>query len=304
MLFGNFRQRLLIEGIMPERALLRLRREKIAVYNVKKTGKTQILLSVKRKDAEKVFAIYPNVCYNGTAYSPYVVKKLQTKGLGRLPEFIKTRSGFLLGALLFIALTLFADGFVFGVDFVGTQVYAREAYATLEKNGIKPFARYQTGREDVICAQLLALDNVEFCSVKKSGFRVRVEIRLASFERAKAQDGSMQAKHTGELIALTVLRGTALKKLGEKVTAGEELVGDWFSTETGEQVRVQIIARARIACVYEETLFAEDEESAFATAYLALGLSEHDEIVSREIERAGEAFRVKITYTATESLNL
>ena len=79
MLFGNFRQRLLIEGIMPERALLRLRREKIAVYNVKKRGKTQILLSVKRKDTQKVFAIYPNVCYNDNAYSPYSVKKLGEK---------------------------------------------------------------------------------------------------------------------------------------------------------------------------------------------------------------------------------
>lgn len=304
MLFGNFRQRLLIEGIMPERALLRLRREKIAVYNVKKTGKTQILLSVKRKDTEKVFAIYPNVCYNGNAYSPYVVKKIDAKGVGRLPEFVKNRSGFLLGALLFIAFTLFADGFVFGVELVGTDVYAREAYAVLEQNGVKPFSRYQTGKEDLICAQLLALDNVEFCSVKKSGFRVRVELRLSSFEKAKPQNGAMQAKHTGELVALTVLRGTALKKIGERVTVGETLVGDWFSIESGEQVRVQIIARARIACVYEAEIFSEDEDGAFATAYLALGLTEQDEIVSREIERAGEVFRVKITYTATESLNL
>ena len=304
MLFGNFRQRLVIEGIMPERALLRLRREKIAVYNVKKRGKTQILLSVKRKDTEKVFAIYPNVCYNDNAYSPYQVKKLGEKGLAKLPEFVKTRAGFLLGGLLFAVLTLFADGLVLGVEFVGTEVYAREAYQTLEENGVKLFSRYQSGKEDIICARLLALDNVEFCSVKKSGFRVRVEMRLSDFQRMNPKTGIMRANRTGKLTDLTVLRGTPLKTVGETINAGDALVGDWFSTESGEQVRVQIIARARIACVYDAEILAEDEESAFATAYLALELTDQDEIDGFEIGRAGEGYTVKITYTAVQTLNL
>jgi hypothetical protein len=69
-------------------------------------------------------------------------------------------------------------------------------------------------------------------------------------------------------------------------------------------VRVQIIARARIACVYEAEIAAEDEASAFAEVYLALDLAENDEIGVCEIERVGEVYRVKITYTAVQTLNL
>ena len=54
--FFSFRERLAIEGIMPERALLRLKRAGIDVFDVKKPQKNQILLSVKAKDCEKVFA--------------------------------------------------------------------------------------------------------------------------------------------------------------------------------------------------------------------------------------------------------
>ena len=59
-----WRERVLLEGWMPERALLRLRRAQIPLYNVKKIAKNRILFRVKRKDVEKIFAIYPNICYN------------------------------------------------------------------------------------------------------------------------------------------------------------------------------------------------------------------------------------------------
>ena len=63
-------ERVLIEGMMPYRALNRLRREGICLKNVQKVQKNQILFTVDRKDIEKIFAIYPNVCYNSGRYTP------------------------------------------------------------------------------------------------------------------------------------------------------------------------------------------------------------------------------------------
>ena len=57
-------QRIMIEGMMPYRALNRLKREGISLKNIKKSKKNQILITVDAKDVEKVFAIYPNMCYN------------------------------------------------------------------------------------------------------------------------------------------------------------------------------------------------------------------------------------------------
>ena len=303
MLFPNLKERLEIEGIMPERALLRLKRAGIGVYNAKKVEKNRILLSVKKKDTEKVFAIYPNVCYNRNASTPYTVRKLGGVGVGKAVETLSRRVGVLLGALLFCAGTLYADRFVFAVDFVGSSVYAREAYAALEQGGIKLFAPYRKEKVDWVCSQLLALEGVEFCSVQKKGMRVQVEMRLGELVKTQTEKGVMQAKHEGELLSLTVLRGTALKKTGETVRIGETLVGDWFSVEEGEQVRVEIIARARIACVYEAELRAESAEEAFAAAYLGLSPLGVDGITDKEITESAGLFHVKIFYTATETMN-
>lgn len=301
--FGALRDRLLLEGLMPERALLRLRRAGIGIYNAKKIEKNQILFSVKKKDTEKVFAIYPNVCYNETVYKPYAVKKLGAEGLGKYVETGKRRVGFLLGGLLCIAAVLACQPLVFTVEFVGTDVYKREVYAALEEGGITPFAPYKTGKEDWICSRILAIDGVEYCSVKKDGHRVVVEVQTSPFPSAIADEGPMRAKHTGKLVAMTVLRGTPLKKAGEEVRAGETLAGNWFSTEDGGQVRVEIIARACIACTYTCDVEAESGEEAFAKAYLAIGLSETDEIQKTEIAENGTHYRVTVEYTAVETIN-
>ena len=79
-------EKIVIEGIMPERALSKLQREGICVYHAKKLKKNQILLSVKKKDTEKVFAICPNVCYNVSVYSPYTAKRVGSEGLFAVPS--------------------------------------------------------------------------------------------------------------------------------------------------------------------------------------------------------------------------
>lgn len=135
-------EKIVIEGIMPERALSKLQREGICVYHAKKLKKNQILLSVKKKDTEKVFAICPNVCYNVSVYSPYTAKRVGSEGLLAVLDWSKKRMGVLLGALLFLSCTLVANRFVFKIDVTGTDSYRREVLAALEESGIKTFAPY------------------------------------------------------------------------------------------------------------------------------------------------------------------
>ncbi|MBE7077950.1 MAG: hypothetical protein E7377_04520 [Clostridiales bacterium] len=295
--------RLQIMGLMPERALLRLRRAHVAVYNVKKIKPDCIVFNVKREDEEKVFAIYPDGRYEGAGYAPYTVRKIRSEGLGKYVEFFKRRMGLFVGALLAFALILFSDRYVFSVEFIGTDVYKREALIALEEEGITPFSPYKNGKEDIVCARMLALDGVEFCSVKKSGNRVFVEVRLSPFPTRFTDKGTMRAKHTGKLVSLTVLRGTPLAEIGKEVLAGEELVGNWFSTQEGEQVRVEPIARASIACVYDEEIAAEKEECAFAIAYLEAGIQDTDGVTKKEIIKTDGGYRVRLEYTVVESIN-
>ncbi len=295
--------RFLIEGIMPERALLRLKRAKIAVYHVKKLQKNQILLSVKKKDCEKVFAIFPNPCYNSSVYSAYTAKRLGVLGGWRYFESLKKRTGLIVGGLLFCALTLFADGFIFGVRFSGTDIYAREAVAALEENGIKPFARYQKGNEDLVCAKLLKNKGVEFCSVQKRGLYVVVDVRLSPFLERAPQKGDMCSKHSGTVLSIVALRGTPQKKAGDRVQAGETLVSGYFETQSGEKKTVEVIARASVACTYEKSLQAASAEEAFAKAYLEIGFSQRDTITKKKVEERKNEYVVTIEYTAIQTIN-
>ncbi len=302
--FKGLKYALEIEGVMPERALLRLKRGGISLYNVKKSQKNTLRLRVKAKDIEKVFAIYPNVCYNIDGYRPYKVRLLGGVGLARALDFLRARAGLLLGALGFCILTLAADSFVFGVDFVGSSVYAREGLQAIAESGVRIGAPYKAGKEDEIAAKLLSLPSVDFCSVQKVGHRLRVEMRLNPLSKESLQSGEMRAKHGGTILHISVLRGSALKKAGDTVAEGETLVGDWFSVEEGGQVRVEPIARVRISCAYESIHECADEQTAFAEAYLALDLSERDKIVKKEITKTQGGYLVKIAYEAIETVNL
>ena len=304
MAFFTFRERFSVEGIMPERALLRLRREKITLYDVKKVQKTQILFSISKKDSEKVFAIYPNVCYNISVYTPFVVKKVGAEGIARYVELMKKRAGLLLGGLLFAAAIVASDSLIFGIQFVNSSVYERETLMALEESGIKPFAPYNDKNLDVACSKILSLDGVEYCSVRKTGFWAQVELRFSPFTLNRFEKDSMKAKHTGTLLSLTALKGTPVKKIGDEIQVNDVLVENYFSLESGGQVCVEPIARASIACCYEAVLEANSEEEAFAMAYLELGLSDLDTITAKEITGADCLYTVKIGYIVIERINM
>ena len=294
-----WQERLLLEGNMPERALLRIRREKIALFHVQKTASNRICFQVQRQDLAKVLSLYPSSGENA-----YRVRHLGTVGIGKYLRAAQKRVGLVLGGVVGLVLVILSQSLVLSVDFVGSSCYKREALQALSEVGIRQFAPYTKGQEDLVCAKLLALSDVEFCSLKKTGNRLAVEIRLSPFPTMKTEQGKMQAKHEGVVQAITVLRGTATKKVGDSVRKGETLVEDTFTTEQGGQVRVEIIARVCIACVWEGEIEAETEEEAFAKAYLVLGLTDLDTLQQIMIENNGKTYRVQVTYQAIETINL
>ncbi len=291
-------EKIVIEGISPERALNRLQREGICVYHAKKYKKNQILLSVNEKDAEKVFAIYPNVCYNIAMHSPYIAKSAGAEGLLSRLRRLKRRPGLLLGVALFLAAVPAADRLVLRIDVAGAEGHRDEVLAALEESGIRRFSFYSGGADEA-AAKILGLKDVSYCSVEKSGTTVRVEVRLSPFSDPSPAEGDMIAVHSGTVVQMAVLRGTALKKAGDTVEAGEPLVGAYLLDEAGERIPVTAIARVTISCVYEQVIDAEDESRALAQGYLEAD----GEIVERSCERTEGGYLVRLVYTVAETMN-
>ena len=66
----------IVEGVMPERALERLQKAGICIEKAKKIQKNGIVFCINKKDCEKAFAIYPNMCYNNIRGSVYTFTRV------------------------------------------------------------------------------------------------------------------------------------------------------------------------------------------------------------------------------------
>ncbi len=292
-------EKIVIEGNSPERALSRLQRAGICLLKVKKIKKNQILATVTKKDSEKVFAIYPNLCYNREDKKAYTVKKAGEVGFYKAIQKAKTRWGAALGAAVFLFLTSLSEFFVLGISVTGETSYAREAEEILSSHGVKKFHAYPKGREEKIATALLSLGGVTFASVQKSGVTVRVELRVSSFSDEQKQKGDMTADRTGVLISATVLSGTLLKKVGDTIYAGEPVVGGYVLTEDGKKAETKPSAKIVLSCVFEEFYPVATEEEAFERALLFID----GEVSARTAERTEKGYAVRIEYEYTQCVN-
>lgn len=288
------KERMLLEGVMPERALSRLSRSGVAIERVKRLTKTQTTFLVNAKDSEKIFAIYPKT---PSVSSAYTVRSLGKVGFTATLEKLKGRVGVLLGAMLFLALTLYADAFVLKVEIKTDTPLQTEISRVLRENGIKEFSTFSGKNIDLVSAQILKLNGVSFCSLKKSGSVCIVEVRGSSFTGKNARASVLTAKRGGVLLSLQVLRGEGLVEEGLAVDEGTVLARAAFEKDF-------VVARARLACVYEREFEGLGEKEAFAVAYLAVGGEDEGvRITHGYVKTEGEKTVVRIEYEYVFSVN-
>lgn len=175
------KKRVRIEGMMPYRALNRLRREGISVEKAEICQKNAVEFSVDAKDIVKIFAIYPNMCYNGGRGAGYSAVVLPPVGWQKTLERLKKRTGLFVGGMVFLLLTALSDLFVLRIEVVGETAYESAVTEILGRNEIRVFEKFPNGKTDVVTAEILRLDGVGFCSVQKVGSTVLVEVRTFPF---------------------------------------------------------------------------------------------------------------------------
>lgn len=301
----------LLRGREPEKALQRLKKAGIELFDVKKTQKDALTFCVKGKQGQKVFAIYPKTWYNKAERGGYEVSSLGEKGVFVRLKKLEKRPGLIAGAAAFLLITAFCDNFVFAVRYSGDEALCDLAEKIVAAHGVKPFSKYsETGAEE-IAAEILSLGGVSYANVKKRGTVVYVEARRSSFsDNNSVIEGDMRAAHEGTLTELTVLRGEKACATGQKVNKGDLLVSSVLITGEGEGERrqsVTVVARAEIACVYECAVTAESDAQAAAIATFYLETREGESVYtvqSVQTKEAGEGeYAVAIAYTATEIIN-
>ena len=85
-----------VEAVAPFRALDKLARRGVCVYDVQKISPVCLKFRAKSKESKKIFAIFRGSCYT--------VKKERAARLSRLPAAVRRRPGFAAGLVLFLLL--------------------------------------------------------------------------------------------------------------------------------------------------------------------------------------------------------
>ena len=298
----ELKETFIVEGVMPERAIDRLQKSGITVFQAKKIKKTQILFNISKKDIEKAFAIYPNMCYNSNRGSVYTFTRVGAPTTRERDIKRHKILGIILGVCCWFIAVLGSTSLVFRIEVVGSTIYKREAVTLLNENGVRIFNAYPKGKESEISSKILEFDGVEFCSIKKRGNTVRVEIRQNPLPSVIREEGDFIAPRNCRIESVVTLSGTLLKKQGEELQKGESIVGGYFINSDGEsKTPTHVVAKAKLLC--EEELQAENEELAFSQAILFVE-SLGGEIFSVKTEETPDGVKARVEFSLIIKKNM
>lgn len=249
-----------VEAIAPFRALDKLARRGVTVFDVQKISPTCLKFRAKSKESKKIFAIFRGSCYT--------VTKCGSVRLKRLADALARRPGIVAGVLLFCAFGFASNFFVLDIRVEGSGArYEERAVQILRENGLYAFAPFGEDKAAKAGAELLGLPGIVFAEVQKSGCVVTVTLEESEETPVPVRESDLKASAGGEVESITVLRGTALVKAGDTVAEGQTLVGGFFETPEGERKDTFAVARASILHTYAgEFTSGEESEEALARA--------------------------------------
>ena len=285
-----------VTGLNLDNFINSVKNKGITLYEMRKTGVKTLTVWVNYADSEKFFAISRDLCYN--------VKRVGEKGRFRFALKLFRNLGLVIGAAIFVLLSLISDDLILSVDYYGSgKAVSREIDGFLQSRGITRFSRFSDIDLPSLSDEILKVsDKISFAECVKSGNRLKVNLALSN-QPVKTLDcdkESLVSDVDGEIEYIKVYRGTALKKAGDKVSAGETICGG-FAVIKDTEVKVGVIATAAIKVNYFYEYESEndcDEDRAELFALISFGdgevlSSDTEKIVS---ESGKYVYKIKIVY--------
>ena len=283
-----------------ENALKKLSKAKIAVFKLKKQG-ANVYFYVEQEYEQKVFAIFSHPCYN--------IRIRRKSAKARLKGFLAIRFGLVVGAALFIAACVLSNALVLKIKVVGNGSYlSPRVLAAASDCGVKIGTPCLNMDKPLLTSRILSLPEVTFCSVQRRGSYLVIEVHTDEEHSPTVNCTALKSNCEGEVRRVVVLSGTAEVGEGQKVAAGDILIGAYRVTESGERQDalavgyVEIIRRAAV------TVFFESESEQNAAAALAATALYGDEVLEKSFKvnpcDGGFNYDVSFTYVTTLSINM
>lgn len=268
---------LIVEGVYPERFLNLLRSAAIPLWGVRRREDGSLELRLYRRDVKKLPALRRKC-----RCRVHILKK------GGLPSWLKSlkkRWVLLWGTLLFLILLGFASRRIWFVEVSGCQNMDQEVLlTTLLKEGVGRGKNIRGLVLSDIGRRVEALyDEIAFLGLEREGVCLKITVWEARGEGASLDYSipcDVVAEKSGVITRLTVYRGEARVKVGDRVERGDILIsGTVTAWDESMTYTTHAMGEIYMARVYEGEAQAplyqsEERETGAEAPYSALLLGE------------------------------
>ena len=238
-----------LSGVNLNRIYKECLNKNITMYNINRVDYKNIVFDIEKSKVKQVKEIAKNQNYEFFVMSQY--------GLAKLFCFLTKRIGIIVGVAIFLLTTIFSSFFVWNIKIYGNdRVEANQILSVLKNNGIKTGAIFLNGDYEKIEKQLL--DNIQdlsLCSIIKKGSVVIVNVKEKVFweELIDSSQSDIVATQNMTINSISVVQGTALKKVGDSVKAGETIVAGYFVDANGIKQECKANAKIDATLWYSQT---------------------------------------------------
>jgi hypothetical protein len=225
-----------VEGVVK-----RLSRANIPFLNAKTQGKC-VTFQVSDEYVKKVFAIFAHPCYN--------INIISKSGKSKIVWFALNRMGLLLGLAVFLTSTLLSNVFVLKVQVTGSGSYLSDRVKSIiGECGLTVGDYYKKLDVPLARSKIMALPNVTFCSIQRSGSALIVDVQAQSDYSASLNSASLICDVEGVVTKVVAICGTPLVQQGDKVQKGQKLIGAYAVAEDGSTTNSIACGFVAIECV-------------------------------------------------------
>ena len=283
-----------------ETALKKLSKANIAVYKLKKHS-LRVQFGVRQEYMEKVFAIFSHPCYNTV-----IVKK---SGVERLKIFLKRRFGLIAGGALFLAAAVASGNAVLKIKVVGSGDYLSPQIISIARScGAREWSFCRNLDAPLLQSEIMALPDVNFCTVRRDGAYLLIDVRTEEEHTSRADDKPLKATVGGEVYRIVAICGTPVVEEGWRVSAGDVLIGAYELNAEGEQIPCLAVGFAEIKAQAQTSLVFESESEENAQAALKAASLYSETVLERSYKvspcEGGVCYKVSFTYLERVAINM
>ncbi len=283
-----------------ETALKKLAKANLAVYKLKKRS-SRVQFGVRQEYQQKVFAIFSHPCYN--------IKVIKKSGWQRFKFFLTKRFGLIVGGALFIAVAAASGNTVLKIKVVGNGDYLSPQIISIAADcGAREWSFCRKLDTPLLQAKVMALPDVNFCSVSREGAYLLIDVRTEEEHTSKADRKPLETPVSGEVVRLVAICGTPEKSEGDKVKEGEILIGAYELSPEGEKTNCLAVGFAEIKAQAALSLFYTEESEQNAQSALKAASLYSDTVLSRSYTVSpcdgGVKYEVSFTYLKRVAVNM